>query len=170
MQTPNYMWPLPDGTNKPDVVEWMSLLGEGVDATLKSVDEYGQVTRTTANLAKNTADNAVTAASTADAKAVAAQATANAALPKVDRPRGDTKVADTGQWGAVYVAFPTGSFTKPPIVTVTPQTSMATGAIPSQIYIGDGGAVEAPTKDGFWVAGFPPNQLVRIMWIAIPAP
>lgn len=177
MTTPNYLWPLPNGTNKPDVVEWISLLGDSVDSTLKAVDDYGKETRVVANDAIAIANSAANDANTADAKAVAAQntanqakATADAALPKADRPRGDTIVRDTGTFGAFYVAFPPGAFTKAPIVTVTPQTNMASAGIPSQIYIGDGGAVAAPTKDGFWVAGFPTNSLARIMWIAIPAP
>ena len=174
MATPYYNWPIPPGTAKPDVVQWLNLLGEAADGTVRQIDDFGRATRTTADAAVTKADNAQATADTAVAKANAAQATANAAkatadaaLPKSQRVRAGQFLGMSGDFGTIYIPFPAGFFTDPPYVQVTPVFKIGEQSASTQIYVGDGTSIAAVTKEGAWVGGLPIKALVRVNWMAV---
>lgn len=78
-------------------------------------------------------------------------------------------VYTTSTLGAISVLFPAGSFTSTPkTILFSLMSNVATPSNSRNPYIPDGTDWPAPNKDGFIIAGFPPNVLVRVGWAAWP--
>lgn len=157
--TPIFRWPVPAGTDKPDVVGRVTLLAEAIEATVNTV--AGAVAHLDTRLAdtSQTADEARSVAG--DAKMLA-----EAALPAKYRVWAGQRTAIASATGTMQITFPAGAFTAPPIVMITPTFNIAETAA-EQIWVGDGTTLTGVTKDSFWVGGLQPNGAARISWMAV---